>query len=432
MCPTPGRSNPHHPGDTIRLYGSPKTAKPINNPLAMPAAHTPPTPDRLALIEQARRRLLHGDRQAKGARDSVSTWVKHSWQRCLAQGLDPESSTEFELVTAQRQHDTVERSSLLIAAAQPTLTMLNPTLSALRYVAILTDHNGIVVQVSGPIDSMDRRITDIARTGIDLSEARVGTTAIGTALHEQRPVWIHRTEHFFASHGSYSCAGAPVAGPDGRCAGMLNLTGVDRPEHPELQLLVHEASREIEHALVQAAPHRWEIRLAWTRIHPNDDANALVCLDNDGWVVSANTLARSMLGRLLLPTLDRPGVHGTEVFAIPFGMLIDAARRPHMPLDIPLWSGLRLSGAVHDTNCAAATKREVKPPRHLARDGSAIKSVETQGLKDMQLRIIHEAVSHARGNVSEAATRLGISRATIYRKLNKSTSGHGVVKQSQE
>jgi len=38
-------------------------------------------------------------------------------------------------------------------------------------------------------------------------------------------------------------------------------------------------------------------------------------------------------------------------------------------------------------------------------------------LKDVQTDMIREAVNQARGNVAEAARALGISRATVYRKL---------------
>jgi transcriptional regulator of acetoin/glycerol metabolism len=334
-------------------------------------------------------------------------------------GLDPQSAAEFELVTTRVQRDTLERSRRLIAAAQPALRKLTHTLSALHYVAILTDHHGIVVDVSGPIDHRDRRVTDIARVGIDLSEGSVGTTAIGTALHELRPVWIHRTEHFFRAHGSYSCAGAPVIGPDGVCVGMLDLTGVDRPERPELQHLVQQVGRDIEHAMVLAVPHRWEIRLAWTRLNPADEGNALMGLDNDGWVVSANTVARSMLGSLLTPAPGRPGIHASELFALPFGMLMDAARRPTVPLDIPIWSGLRLSGAVRDVGVSTRTTPTSAPSHTAARTADTTSPAEPQGLKDVEFRLIHDAVSRARGNVSEAAKQLGISRATIYRKLNQ-------------
>ena len=40
-------------------------------------------------------------------------------------------------------------------------------------------------------------------------------------------------------------------------------------------------------------------------------------------------------------------------------------------------------------------------------------------LRDMEEALIRKAVSDARGNVTEAARALGISRATIYRKLQQ-------------
>jgi sigma-54 dependent transcriptional regulator, acetoin dehydrogenase operon transcriptional activator AcoR len=380
-------------------------------------AYTPPSVDRIPSIERARQALLHGYSDREAVSDAVSPWVIQSWQRCLGVGLDPQGAAEFELVTTQVQRNTLEQSRHLIAAAQPALRKLTHTLSALQYVAILTDHQGIVVDVAGPVDPRDRRVTDIARVGIDLSESSVGTTAIGAALHEQRPVWIHRTEHFFRAHGSYSCAGAPVMGPDGLCVGMLDLTGVDRPERPELQHLVQQVGRDIEHAMVLAVPHRWEIRLAWTQLHPSDEGNALVGLDTEGWVVAANTFARSMLGGLLQPNSGRQNVHATEIFALPFGMLIDAAHRPNEPLDIPIWSGLRLSGAVCDVGSASTA--HPRPANRTDYGAGTTGTVAAHGLKDVEFRLIHDAVTRARGNVSEAAKQLGISRATIYRKLNQ-------------
>ncbi|MNS89079.1 Bacterial regulatory protein, Fis family [compost metagenome] len=38
-------------------------------------------------------------------------------------------------------------------------------------------------------------------------------------------------------------------------------------------------------------------------------------------------------------------------------------------------------------------------------------------LRDVETALIRKAVSDARGNVAEAARTLGISRATVYRKL---------------
>ena len=44
-------------------------------------------------------------------------------------------------------------------------------------------------------------------------------------------------------------------------------------------------------------------------------------------------------------------------------------------------------------------------------------STAPKPLKDVQTDMIREAVNQARGNVAEAARALGISRATVYRKL---------------
>ena len=100
----------------------------------------------------------------------------------------------------------------------------------------------------------------IARIGVDLSERAVGTTAIGAALAERVPVWLHRGEHFFDDTAVYSCAGAPLFGPDGDCVGMLDLTGVLAPQRRALRHLVALAARRIGNALVRTRPHA--LRLA--------------------------------------------------------------------------------------------------------------------------------------------------------------------------
>ena len=44
-------------------------------------------------------------------------------------------------------------------------------------------------------------------------------------------------------------------------------------------------------------------------------------------------------------------------------------------------------------------------------------------LKDVELALVHRAVAEARGNVAQAARALGISRATVYRKLGRKQPG---------
>ena len=76
----------------------------------------------------------------------------------------------------------------LTQAARPVLQELGRALADTHFFAILTNADGVVVDVNGPIDRRDRRADLITRIGVDLSERSVGTTAIGAALNELQPV----------------------------------------------------------------------------------------------------------------------------------------------------------------------------------------------------------------------------------------------------
>ena len=325
-------------------------------------------------------------------------WIERSWRRCLTSGLRPQDPVAFDLVSAQQMRRTAEANHLLVDAARPVLEQLGRAIASTRYFAILTNQDGVVVDAHGPVDRDDPRATLITRIGVDLSERSVGTTSIGATLAELQPVWLHRGEHFFQDTSCYSCAGAPLFGPDGSCVGMLDLTGIDAAERPELKHLVTQSARSIENALALSRPHRIVLRLNWPGRLLGEDDDGLLTLDGDGWVTGSNSAARQMLSALAEGT-GHP-VHCSELFAQPWEPLFDLARHAEqVPADVALWSGLHLA-------CVAQPAGE--PP---AGGPSRLP------LRDVEIALIRKAVSDARGNVMEAARALGISRATVYRKL---------------
>ena len=361
--------------------------------------------ERLPQIERARQLVL-GNAPA-GTPVPVEPYILQSWQRCLQRGHRPDQRVGFDAVSAAAMRRTRDASQALNRAAAPVIDRLAQAIAGSRYFAILTDAAGIVVDVKGAVDTHDHRATAIARIGVDLSEAAVGTTAIGAALTDLRTVWLHRGEHFFHDTGMYSCAGAPIFGADGRCVGMLDLTGIDVAERPELAHLAAASARSISNRMVQATPHALALWLNWPGCIGNHELDGLLCLDKDGIVTGTNQTARQILG---LAATARYGTqaHASDFFATPWTQLFDAARRDSGPLDIPLWSGLRVQG---------------QPV--LAHPASAPGSAAGTGpvpLRDLELHLIRRAVQQARGNVAEAARMLGISRATVYRKLGERRS----------
>lgn len=367
----------------------------------------PPSPDqRLQQIAQARQAVLHDGVSLSGSR--TDSWIERSWQRCLSSGKTPDQSVSFDVVSPQTMRRTEEANHVLVQAARPVLEKLGAAIASTRYFAILTNAQGVVVDVNGVIDRRDRRADLITRIGVDLSEASVGTTAIGAALTELQPVWLHRGEHFFNANSAYSCAGAPLFGPDGRAVGMLDLTGVDTVERPELKHLVVQSARSIENALIQSRPHNLLIRLNWSSHSLGGDMDGLIGLDPDGWVTGANPAARQMVAALQAG--GPAAVHCSDLFAMPYEMLFDAAKSGSLgdpqAIDVPLWSGLRL-------HALPLLRGQVATPGRL---GARV-AAPALPLRDVETALIRKAVSEAKGNVMKAARALGISRATVYRRL---------------
>ena len=355
------------------------------------------TVNRLTQVEQARAAIFQD-----GAASSplVPDWITQSWQRCLSSGMQPHFQVAFDPLTPSHIRRTLDQNHELVQAAHPELERLARAIAGTSFFALITDANGVVIDVGGTIDRHDRRVDAIARIGVELSEQSVGTTAISAALSEKKPVWLHRGEHFFKDTSVYSCAGAPLWNGQGECMGMLDLTGVMSQERPELKHLAALSSRSISNAFLLRQPHHLLLRMNWPGRLLGDDNDGLLLLNDEGEVLGANMQARDMLNMV-----SGAHAHANDLFAIPMGLLFDAAC-DSLPRDVPLWSGLTLqvrSQLQHACN-------------HLQQPAT------TGALQQIQSAMISKAISHAKGNVSQAAKALGISRATLYRKLSRKNS----------
>ncbi len=363
---------------------------------------------RIEGIARSRQVVIYGAGRSaistgSGNYQSVQPWIVQSWERCLSMGFEPERKVEFDLITAANARRQKEANQLLDSAAHSTLVQLGLAIAQTRYFAILTNAAGVVVGTEGTIDRSDRRAALISRVGADLSEKAVGTTAIGATLAVQHHTWLHQGEHFFQDTHCYSCAGAPIIGPSGDCVGMLDVTGIDVPERPELVHLVASSARTIENALVLATPHTLVVHLHWPGQHGGKDAEGLICLDDDGCVHALNPMARQMLG---LGVHDTKSLHASDLFACAWSAFFDACTQGNT-LQVPLWSGLQV--------CVRSSRAGKLSPK--ARSSRAMATGFTEPLKDHEVALIRHKVTQLKGNVAAAAKALGISRATVYRKL---------------
>jgi transcriptional regulator of acetoin/glycerol metabolism len=347
---------------------------------------------RLEAIQLARQQVMQEGSNAPA--HAVESWIERSWRRCLSWGLEPQRAIDFDPISSAQIQRIQEENRPLIQAASTELDRLSRAIAGTRYFALLTDAQGIVIDTRGDIDRQNKHASAIARVGVDLSERHVGTTAIGAALTELRPIWLHRGEHFFKNTSVFSCAGAPLFGPNGECVGMLDLTGVNAPERPELKLLAAQSARSIESMLLHQQGAALQLYLNWPGRLRGDESDGVINLNEAGDIIGANLQARQMVA------IDPARAHASDVFALPWQSLFDHSSSNN-PFEAPLWSGLRVQIKATQSSHALPQVEDSTP--------GALKEVESD--------LIRRVMQQARGNVSEAAKRLGISRATLYRKI---------------
>ncbi len=364
---------------------------------------------RMSAVTQARTMLLEQGPQA--TLPGIEPWIADSWRRCVQSGKAPGQTIGFAPIARQEKKRITEANYDLISVALPSLHTLAGLVSGIGFFAMLTDINGIVIEVAGKVDHSDSSASAIAQVGVDLSEHNAGTSAICTALREQHSVWLHQSEHFYDGNGVYSCAGAPLFNPLGQCVGMLDLTGIRVREHRQLIHLVTQYAHQIEQALLLKQPRALLLKLSWPSFVSVDisENTGLIAIGDSGQILGADRSAR-----LMLPELERLSsgpVHCADLFATPWQNLFDLSARAQNRQDLALWSGLsiRVQASSDSGNRAAVNAGMADTKAYLA----------NPTLKSLQSQLIRQAVSEAKGNVEEAAKRLGISRATVYRKLNE-------------
>ena len=176
-----------------------------------------------------------------------------------------------------------------------------------------------------------------------------------------------------------------------------------------------QSARSIENALTldhMKSSSDLLIRLNWPGRSLGDETDGLVCLNADGYVTAANQMARLMLPQILY----QQTLHASDLFAMSFSMLFDAARKQSgkSALEVPLWTGLRLHALpIIGRQAVATATTQLDSPAH-----------PPPPLKDIETALIRKAVDDARGNVMQAAKALGISRATVYRRLGSAAKRH--------
>ena len=307
---------------------------------------------------------IHADQVAKAlaSGDATRSALVASWQRSAQlHRLHPASDAPGRRVTADRLFEARQAMEPLLRVAQPALDRLFLAVGGAGCSALLADRHGVPVERRGAAGDDDTFDAWGLWTGTVWSEDAEGTNGIGTCIVEQRALTIHRDQHFFARNSLLSCSTAPIFDERGELAAALDVSSC-RADHTEgfvnlIAMAVADAARRIE----------------------------------------AENFARAFpAARIVVaPTTERAGPALLAVNAD--DLVIGATRGARLAFDITATAILEglpagdLFGGEADHEDFSATERA----------------------------LVRRMLARAHGNVSKAAKALGVSRATLHRKLSR-------------
>lgn len=350
--------------------------------------------------------------------------IATSWRRCLVDHkLDPARRGPPQTLTQSELKHCAAPIDELIHMAMPELEDLYRVVREAGYCVNLADTNATILVSRLP----EGEAATILRqwkvyTGSVFSEAVEGTNGLGTALAEQRPILVHRDEHFREQWSMFSCAVAPVFDHSGQLTGAVNITScrgdLDRTAHQMALAVTAQAVRRIEEAIFRA-----HFRNAWVAALPGNDAGSgqLIAFDDDQRVLGASRAARRAFD--LSDSMIDAGTALSQFIRLD----ADAARTSDAPQLLRRADGARLghgriSGPQHSRPAVVAprlraevTDRRFEPLTRLAgSDPQLQRSVkrlmlvadenipvllqgETGSGKDVFARAIHAASHRTRG-----------------------------------
>ena len=263
--------------------------------------------------------------------DANTDLIHRSWRRCVTEHvLDPALRPDVRIETSTRLRECRQQHEEYLHVARAGMEQLYKHVSALGYVLLLTDSEGVTLDYIGN-DTWD---TPLKRAGLALganwNEVHAGTNGIGTCIAEKTTLTCHRDDHFYIGHVGLSCTSTPLFDPHGGFLGALDISALTTPNARESQHLAQHLTvlygRMIEDAnFMHQFREHWILRLGTAGPLVDVCGELMLAVDRDGRILGANTDARRML-RLLesgrLNSEDRANIVGSHLTGV-FGSRID-------------------------------------------------------------------------------------------------------------
>ena len=403
---------------------------------------------RLGLENRAHAELVQSAVRGHLTGNHIDEAVRCSWNRCLTSyaldSLQPKKPRSVEQSDLRMRK---ERLGSLLSIARIEIANLGRLMQHSHFGIMLTDWDGVIVSYAGdPGFSATARHSGF-REGVIWSERELGTNGMGTCLVTQRPIVIHRRDHFLVQNTQLTCSAAPIFDMQGKLLATLDISGATSRAQTHTLALVDFAAQNIENrALLEACKKLGVLRFHRCAEFVSTPGEGVLAFDEAGTIRGANRAALKLLGYRTHESLCGQRVesvldtslealihlswrHGFRPDALPsrFG-----PQRWFASVQAPAESARRttLNANVAATAPALASPNQLTVPpateplparaRAEAEGGDVLGNAECDALR--------RTLEACRWNISATAVRLRLSRRTIYRKMYR----HGIARHDND
>nr|WP_249162368.1 sigma 54-interacting transcriptional regulator [Bradyrhizobium ottawaense] len=243
--------------------------------------------------------LTFGDAKRENA--LVRGVIEESWQRSIRSGVDARCKGSGLIASPDDLYELRLKNDDLLGSSAQTFRRVAEVLGDAATMLVITDRNGVVLDVGGDQRTIDAGHDIRLEVGADWGETVTGTNGIGTALVTGKPVHVHAAEHFSEGIKAWTCVGSPIRSPiDGSIIGIIDFSGPQAIFHRHNVALAVIAANHIELALSEKI--RLErillLEASISRMPGMGSADGVVILDRFGRVVHHNDMASARWRRL--------------------------------------------------------------------------------------------------------------------------------------
>jgi transcriptional regulator of acetoin/glycerol metabolism len=337
-------------------------------------------------------------------------------------------------VSISRNQLTLQKNRVLHAAWQSELPALATAFGFTNCSVVLTDSTGVLIDAS-PFEHRDQRIIPSAhRSGVNLSEVCVGTSAPGIVARTGKQACVLGSEHYFESVSPMYCAAAPIRNIQGQLAGVLDISSEGEPFRfdPTAVVGLYAASIENRLLLAQSREHL-VVKFQFIPAIIDTPMVGMLGFDLGGRLAWLNSTASNLLG--IHPDFGQREHRSVEdIFDAHFSQLASLAGRGLAAQRLRNGLHIFITCELHQkcgdqstfsatTNVSDASVVQTQASRSAAptsEEGTVLAAaLPVDSLKQADADLIQKYLSEYKGNLTKVARKLKVSRGLIYRRLHE-------------